>query len=369
MIPVSRPSVGEKELMAVGEVFNSGWLGMGSTVSQLENELCNFLGAEHAVTVCNGTSGLFLALHAAGIGAGDQVIVPSLTYVASIQAISATGAIPVFCDVRESDLNMDPEDVRSLITSKTAAIMPVHYRGVPCDMNSLMEITKGTGIRIVEDAAHAFGSLLNGRLIGSFGDITCFSFDPIKVITCGEGGAVITKDPELAGLMQQKRMLGIDKDTLSRYRNQRSWMYDVLSQGYRFHMSNINASIGLVQLARFEELRDSRRRIAEMYDDALAGMKKIGIIPTDYSGISPFMYIVKVWNMRDKLIAFLKERGIGTGIHYLPAHRFTFYRHLARELPVTEKAAAQILTLPLYPDMTRSDAGMVIEALQEWERV
>jgi len=367
MIPVSRPSIGEAELSAVGRVFETGWLGMGSEVERFEKRICSYVGAEHAVAVCNGTSALFLALDSIGVGEGDEVIVPSYTYVASVQAITAAGATPVFCEVSGRDLNIDLDDAESRITPRTKAIMPVHFRGMPCRMDALLELAESRGLRILEDAAHAFGSHYKGRPIGSFGDVTCFSFDPIKPVTCGEGGAVVTADPELAELMQRKRILGIDRDTLSRYRNRRSWEYDVLVQGYRLHMSNINAAIGLVQMDRIGELRSARNRICHRYDLELADLGSISTIPFDYEGSCQFMYIVLVDGDRQGLIRHLRDRGVGSGIHYIPAHTFSLYRSEAPSLPITEELYRRILTLPLYPDMTGDDQTTVIDALRDWD--
>lgn len=247
LIPVSRPSLGEEELASVRTVFDSGWLGLGAQVLEFEQNLQKFLGAKHVVCTNTGTTALHLALDVLGIGKGDEVIVPSFTFVATIQAITATGATPVFCDIHADDLNMDAGDVRKKITRRTKVILPVHYRGIPCDMDAIHALVKERNITVVEDAAHAFGSSYKGKKIGSFRNIACFSFDPIKNITCGEGGAVVFQDDALLEKVQQKRILGIDKDTWSRYRNERSWFYDVVTQGYRYHMSNINAAIGLVQ--------------------------------------------------------------------------------------------------------------------------
>lgn len=359
--------MGKRELSAVEGVFSTGWLGMGSEVDRFEQSLCGFTGRDHAIAVSNGTGALFLALKSLGLAEGDEVIVPSLTYVASIQAITAAGLKPVFCDVGLNDLNMDIDDVIGKITRRTGAIMPVHYRGVPCDMDRLMELTAEKDIRMVEDAAHAFGSFYKEKRIGSIGDLTCFSFDPIKVITCGEGGAVLTGNPQAAERMQQMRILGIDRDTLSRYKNKRSWMYDVQMQGYRLHMSNINAAIGLVQLDRFDELSGRRRQIADRYDRALKKLKKISILSWDSKNTSLFMYIVRVHEKRDRLIAFMKEKGVGTGLHYIPAHTFSLYRNAGSSLPVTERVYEEIMTLPLFPDMTDEEVSQVISALQEWD--
>ncbi len=367
MIPVCRPSIGDRELAAVGRVFDSGWLGMGSEVERLERRIGEVVGRDHVVCVSNGTGALFIALDALGLGPGDEVVLPSMTYVASAQAVTATGARPVFCDVLPDTLNLDPADVERRVTPRTRAVMPVHYRGLPCDMDAILDIAERHGLRVVEDAAHAFGSAPGGRAVGSFGDVTCFSFDPIKVVTCGEGGAAVTGDPELADLMQRKRILGIDRDTLTRYRNERSWMYDVQVPGYRLHMSNISAAVGLVQLDRMEELVGARRRVAERYDVELSACRHIETVRTDWSELSPFMYVVRVPRGRDRLIRFLRERGIGSGLHYIPVHTFTMYREGAPVLPVTERLYGELLTLPLYPDMTEGDAARVVEGLLEWD--
>ena len=367
MIPVQRPSIGEEELKAVGEVFKTAWLGMGSVTKEFEDSVAEFLGAKNVVAVNTGTNALHLAFDAAGLGPGDEVIVPSLTYVATIQAITSTGATPVFCDVEEDTLNIDVEDAGKRITDKTKAIVPVHYRGLPCDMDRLLALAKKHSLRVIEDAAHAFGSYYKGKKIGSFGDLTCFSFDPIKNITCGEGGAVITHDIQTLELLQRKRILGIDKDTWSRYRNERSWFYDVTTQGYRYHMSNINAAIGLVQLKKFKKMNDRKVLISKKYDQEFSGLKRVKLLKTDYEGIGLFMYILRILEDREDLMEFLKKKGIGSGIHYIPSHVFTFYKKDGLELPVTEMLYKQILTLPLFPDMTEEQANQVISAIKEWD--
>jgi len=366
MIPVSKPSIGKEELAAVKRVFDSGWLGMGSSVKEFEDEISKFLGGSTVIAVNTGTTAIHLALDALGINEGDEVIVPSLTFVATIQAITATGATPVFCEVEANTLNIDVKDVAKKITGRTKAIIPVHYRGLPCDMDGLMSLVKGKDIKIVEDAAHAFGSHYKGKPIGSFGDITCFSFDPIKVVTCGEGGAIAIRDTSLASLIQRKRILGIDKDTWSRYKHERSWFYDVIDQGYRYHMSNINAAIGLVQLKKFKKLNAKRIKIAKRYDKELGKIEGLELLKTNYKDIAFFMYIIKVKKNRDGLMDHLKENGIVSGIHYIPSHKFKYYEKHATSLPVTDKLYEEILTLPLYPDMTAAEQTKVIEAIKDF---
>ncbi len=366
MIPVSRPSIGEEELSAVKKVFDTGWLGMGSFVKEFEDSISRLIGAPFVIAVNTGTTALHLALDALGIGRGDEVLVPSLTFVATLQAITSTGATPVFCDIEPDTLNIDIKDVERKVSSRAKAVIPVHYRGVPCDMDALMALAKQKGLKVVEDAAHAFGSYYKGRPIGSFGDATCFSFDPIKVITCGEGGAIAVRDEALASLIQKKRILGIDKDTWSRYKHERSWFYDVLVQGYRYHMSNINAAIGLEQLKKIDPFIKARTGIAKRYDEALSGIPGIELIKTDYSGVALFMYIIKVKKDREGLMAHLRENGVDSGIHYIPSHLFTLYKDIPAKLPATEKVWEEILTLPLYPDLSAEGQAKVISSIRSY---
>lgn len=366
MIPVSRPSIGTKELDAVKKVFESGWLGMGVQVFEFENALKAFLGAETVIAVNTGTSALHIALDALKLDKADEVIVPSFTFAGTIQAIIACGAKPVFCEIDSKTLNISIKDIRNKINKETKVIMPVHYGGQPCDMDEILKIARSCGAVVVEDAAHAFGSTYKGKKIGSFGDITCFSFDPIKNITCGEGGAVVLRDLVLAAEIIKKRILGIDKDTWHRYRNERSWFYEVIGNGFRYHMSNINAAIGLVQIEKMNTFTEKRRSICSKYDSAFKGIKGIELLERDYSKIVPFNYVVKVNNDRDVLIDYLKKNDIDSGIHYIPNHIQPAFKKFRVDLPVTEDIFKKILSLPLYPDMTDNDVAAVIEAFRSY---
>lgn len=368
MLPVSRPSIGHEELEAIKEVFATGWLGLGSKVLEFENALKEYLGARNVIAVNTGTSALHIALDAFGISCGDEVIVPSLTFCASIQAITALHAVPVFCEVLPDSLNIDVEDVKRKITSKTKAIMPVHYCGNACDMDQLIAIGKEHGLLIIEDAAHAFGSSYCGKRIGSFGDVTCFSFDPIKNITCGEGGAVVLDNDAVAEDVRRKRILGIDKDTWHRYKNERSWFYEVTMQGYRYHMSNINAAIGLIQIEKLPAFIMKKRKIVKIYNEEFGKLEGISLLNWDINEMAPFSYIVRVLGgRRDQMIEFLKEKGIGTGINYIPNHLQPFFHpYVTESLPVTEKLWTEILTLPLYVDMTDVDFKMVVKGVKDF---
>jgi len=366
IIPVSRPSIGVEELVAVQSVFDSGWLGLGAQVFDFEHELAKFLGAKNVICTNTGTNALHLALDTLGVSRGDEVLVPSETFVASVQAISATGAVPVFCDINENDLNISIDEISAKITQKTKVIMPVHYRGFPCEMSSIHKIAQEHDIRVLEDAAHAFGSAYHGKKIGSFGDIACFSFDPIKNITCGEGGAVVFQDDDLLERMQQKRILGIDKDTWKRYHNERSWFYDVVAQGYRYHMSNINAAIGLVQLQKFHTMNARKIEVARCYDKVFKEIKGDLVLLENhgYHEIGLFTYILRVRaELRDQLMEYLSERQVGSGIHYIPAHHFTYYQDKEIHLPITDRVSEEILTLPLFADITDEQVEHVTDSV------
>lgn len=366
MIKVSRGCLGEEELAEVREAFEYGYFGLAFKVLEFEEELKKYLGAKYVIATNTGTSALHLALDALGIQGGDEVIVPSLTFVSSFQAISATGATPVPCDIYPNTLLMDIDDVRRRITSRTKAIMPVHYAGNPCDMDALMEMKKEYGIRVVEDASHALGSYYRGRKIGSFGDITCFSFDSIKNITCGDGGAIICQDAELAELLRQKRLLGSDRRSHTSSWKERSWFYEVKTQGFRYHMSNINAAIGLAQLKKIDSFISRRKEICRRYDSAFKEIPTISCLRINYGEVAPHIYVIRVKNdKRDKLMAYLKELDIETGINYIPNHLHPFYRNSSVSLPETEKAYQEILTLPLHYGLSDEDVARVIQGVTE----
>ena len=366
LIRLSKSCLSSAEKQAVMGVLDREYLGMGADVQQFEHELGAFFGRP-AVCVVNGTAALHLAVQGCGIGAGDEVLVPSLTYVASFQAISATGAKPVACDIDAETCILDWRDAERRLTSRTRAIMPVHYTGGVGDLDAIQSFGRRHGLRVIEDAAHAIGTTYHGKRIGSYGDVACFSFDGIKNITSGEGGCVITDDPALLRNVQDARMLGVEKDTEKRYTGARSWEFDVTAQGWRYHMSNLMAAIGLQQLKRFPEMAAARQSLARRYDELLHRHPRIRPMPRDYNTDVPHIYVVRISDLWDRkaLQNQLMEQGIQTGIHYQPNHTLTRFRDSgALPLPVTDAVFPTLLTMPLHPDLTEDDVEFVCERLK-----
>lgn len=365
LIRLSKSCIGEAEKLAVMGVLDREYLGMGAEVQQFEKALTDFFGRP-AVCVVNGTAALHLAVQACNIGSGDEVLVPSITYVSSFQAISATGAKPVACDIEKDSLMLDLTDAEKRLTPKTKAIMPVHYSGGVGNLEQIYAFAEKHGLRVIEDAAHAFGTFYKGKKIGASGDISCFSFDGIKNITSGEGGCIVTDDEEVLQAVRDARMLGVEKDTDKRYSGQRSWEFEVKNQGWRYHMSNIMAAIGLEQLRNFDIAANKRKKLAELYDKLLSVQS--GIIPLvrDYEQVVPHIYVVLIPAMKDRksLQKSLLEKNIQTGIHYQPNHWLSLYNDPnAQPLPITESVFPQMLTLPLHTDLSESDIQIVVEAL------
>jgi dTDP-4-amino-4,6-dideoxygalactose transaminase len=370
MIHISRAVVGQAELEAMGRVMGQdGYLGMGREVRAFEEELEKYLGGQDRRVIClnSGTAALHLAVQAV-TRPGDEVLVQSLTFVGSFQAISGTGAVPVACEVNPETVTLDLKDAAQRVTPRTRAVMPVHYASNPGDLEAIYGFARRYGLRVIEDAAHAFGCTYQGRKIGSFGDIVCFSFDGIKNITSGEGGAVVTSDPEVIQSIQDARLLGVHLDTEKRYQGMRSWEFDVRQQGYRYHLSNLFAALGRVQLQRFEgEFKPRRIKLAQKYRAALVDAKDLRLLEGDPGPIVPHIFPIRVLNgKRDGLRQFLSERGIESGIHYKPNHLLSYFGGGKGSLPLTEKLYEELLTLPLHPGLMDADLDQVIMAVKEF---
>ena len=372
MIRLSKSSISEREISAVATVLREEFLGLGPHVQALEQDLNAFFGGKvEAICVNTGTSALQLALQAIGIQPGDQVLVPTLTYVASFQAISATGAIPVACDVHETDGLLDLDDAKRRINKKCKAIMPVHYASNIGNLEAIYAFAAEHDLRVIEDAAHTFGSLYKNQLIGSFGDVVCFSFDGIKNITCGEGGAVVTKDSSVIERVKDLRLLGVMKDTDKRYARARSWDFDVVDQGWRYHMSDIMAAIGRVQLSRFpEEFKPKRMAFAKQYREMLVDTPGIKLFSADpHSEVVPHIMPIRVLEgKRDGLREHLLAQGIQIGVHYKPNHLLSKYASPGIHLPVAEKLYGELLTLPLHVDLTQENISHIVDQLNLYVR-
>lgn len=368
MIPVHRPAIGAAELAAVGRVFESRWLGMGAVTKEFEEQLRAYLGVRHVIAVNTGTAALHLALEALDLAPGDEVIVPSLAFVSTAQAIMAVGARPVFCEVEPDTLNMDVTDALARVTARTGAIMPVHYGGLACEMAALLPAARARKIWVVEDAAHAFGSSYKGQTVGTLSDVACFSFDPIKNITCGGGGAIATDNHELATRILPRRNVGMSVDSWDRLGDERNWYYEVIAPGHRYHLSNINAAIGLVQLRHIDEFRARKQAIVRCYDEAFAELRGLKLIAHHAGETFPFSYVVRVLDgRRDALMSYLRTRDIGSAVQFIPNHMQPLFARHGLRLPVTEQLYDEVLTLPLYVEMTAADVDAVISAVRTFD--
>ncbi len=366
LIRLSKSCLGNAEKDAVIGVLDREFLGMGKEVQQFEEMLMDYF-EKPVVCVSSGTAALHISLQAVGVGFGDEVLVQALTYVASFQAISSTGAIPVACDVEADTLCLDWRDAEKRLTPNTKAVMPVHYAGGVGVLDNIYAFAEKYGLRVIEDAAHAFGTNYQGKKVGSFGDIVCFSFDGIKNITSGEGGCIVTDDKLVLQKIRDARLLGVERDSDKRYSGDRSWDFDVTAQGWRYHMSNIMAAIGIEQLKRFPEMAKKRRLLAKKYDEILFKNKSLDLLKHDYSEVVPHIYVVIISgrHSRQYVREQLSKHGIQTGIHYKPNHWLSAYKSRKKRIKTVETFFPSILSLPLHPDMKASDVEFICKTLNE----
>jgi dTDP-4-amino-4,6-dideoxygalactose transaminase len=350
------------EAAAVTRVLASGHYTHGPETELFERELAAFLGVPDVVAVASGTAALHIALLAAGIGPGDEVVVPSFTFCASVQAILACGAAPRFADIDPATLCVTAAGLLEAVTPATRAVMPVLYGGRAVDLAGIAPELASRGIAVIEDAAHAFGSRCGGRLVGGTGALTCFSFDPIKNLTCGEGGAVVPRDPAEATRARRIRDLGI---TQSRDHRLAAVGYTVSSFGLRAHLPAINAAIGRAQLARFPAAAARRTRLWRAYREALTGLGGVTLVDLDIDRTVPFNCVIRLASDRDQAFSLLRGQGVGVGVHYPPNHAQPAFATWRRPLPRTEMAAAQVLSLPFHPALGPQDASRVAGLLGE----
>ncbi|MFL5966417.1 MAG: DegT/DnrJ/EryC1/StrS family aminotransferase [Gaiellaceae bacterium] len=368
LVPLSDLRVDDEIEQAVASVVRSGWWSMGPRVAEFEREFAALTGAKHAFAVANGTAAIHLALLALDCGRRDDVLVPSLNFVAAANTITHTGARPVFCDViGPDDLTVDPADIEAAITPQTRAILVMHYGGHACRMDEIVELAARRGLALIEDAAHAPAATLHGRGLGTIGDVGCFSFFSNKNLPTGEGGMVVTNNDELAERIRLFRSHGMTTLTWDRHRGHAS-TYDVVLQGFNYRLDEMRAAIGLVELGRLRERNDARGRIVERYRAALDGVSGITMPfaprPEVVAAHHLAVIVLPQGCARHEFQAAMVERRIQTSVHYPPIHSFTAYREESqRPLPVTDALASRLVTLPLYPHMTDDAIDAVVEAV------
>jgi dTDP-4-amino-4,6-dideoxygalactose transaminase len=365
-IPVFKPSLTDHEINAAVESLRLGWLGPGSYVHEFEKKIAEHIGVDQSLVVAvnTGTSAVHLGLVLSGVGEGDEVITPSFNNIADFHAIKMQGANPVFCDIIEDTLTINPANVESLITERTKAIICIDFGTSLCDYDAVKIIAGKYNIPVIHDAAHAFGSKYKGQMVGSYSDICAFSFDPVKNITCIDGGAIIVKSLEFAQRLRAMRQLGQQQNQEVLYKNQRSWTYDVSEIGFRYHLANLHGAIGVEQMKRIEFIQKQRQRVCDFYTNALNNLDGL-ILPHVDNEIFPFIYVVRVQNGKRKdFINYMKEHGVDTGIHWQTGHKFSFLKNeKSGSLIITDKIAEEIVTLPTYPDLTDEELAKIINTI------
>ncbi|SUC00234.1 UDP-4-amino-4-deoxy-L-arabinose--oxoglutarate aminotransferase [Proteus vulgaris] len=371
-LPFSRPAIGDEEIKAVEDVLRSGWITTGPQNHQLEQDFCEKFGSKHAIAICSATAGMHVVLMAMGIGAGDEVITPSQTWVSTINIITLLGAEPVMIDVDRDTLIVSAEDVKKAITPRTKAIIPVHYAGAPCDLDALRKVAQDAGIPLIEDAAHAIGTRYKNEWIGEKGT-SIFSFHAIKNVTCAEGGLVVTDNDELANRVRCLKFHGLGVDAFDRQIQGRKPQAEVVEPGYKYNLSDIHAAIAVVQLGRLEEMNAKRAELVALYREKLKDSPLEMLSIPEYPHLhANHLFMVRVDKSicgidRDTFMEKLKQKEIGTGLHFRAAHTQKYYRerYPALSLPQSEWNSATLCSLPLFPDMSNQDVIRVVDAINE----
>jgi dTDP-4-amino-4,6-dideoxygalactose transaminase len=375
-LPFARPSIGEAEISEVADTLRSGWITTGPKVEKFTAAFADYVGGRFAVPVSSATAGLHVALMALDVGPGDEVITTPMTFVATLNTIVHCGAVPVLADIDASTLNIRVEEIEKKITSRTKAIVPVHYVGQPVDLDPILGLAASRGLAVLEDAAHAVGAEYKGRRIGSFPTTSVFSFHPNKNMTTGEGGMVVTEEESVFEKASLLKFHGMDKESWKRFAKTGSPRYDVAIPGYKYNMMDIQAALGLHQLLRLDGFLAERERLAARYDAALSGM--VGLIlpqrvpyPVRHAWhlYTPLVDMDRLTIDRDRFLSELKARNIGTGLHYTAAHEFSYYASRfgwrPEDFPEAHFVSERIVSLPLFPGLTDSDQDDVVEAIRD----
>lgn len=376
-LPFALPDIGEEEIAEVVDSMRSGWLTTGPKTKAFEHDFADYIGGGvEAMAVSSATAGLHLALEACGIRAGDEVITSVYTFTSTAEVIRYLGADPVFADIDERTLNISPESIEKAITPKTKAIMPVHVGGLPCDMDAILAIAKKHGLKVVEDAAHAFPVRYKDRMIGALdSDAAVYSFYATKTITTGEGGMVVTKNKDMVKRIKTMRLHGIDRDAYDRYTSEKpAWYYEIVAPGYKYNMSDIMASMGIHQLKKAERMKARRREIAMRYTEALQGLPlTLPYLPAEDEDNAWHLYPVHIRKdapvMRDEFIKQMSfSAKIGCSVHFIPLHLQPYYRDkyglTPQMFPCATEAFESEVSLPIYPKMTDEDVEYVIEQIR-----
>jgi perosamine synthetase len=372
-IPFALPDLTSAETDAVLEVLRSKWLSTGPRAKEFEARFGEAVGAPYCVAVNSCTAALHLALEAASVRAGDEVIVPTMTFAATAEVVRYLGAVPVLVDVRASDHNLDVAAVERAMTPRTRAIIPVHFAGVPADMDEIAAVARPRGIAVVADAAHAFPCWYRGRNVGELADVTCFSFYATKTITTGEGGAAVTSRSDWADRMRIMSLHGVSRDAWKRYMTGGTWYYEILAPGFKYNLGDVAAALGLAQLVRAEAMRARREAIAKRYDEAFRGENALELLmPAEDRTSAYHLYVIKTVPRflgidRNGFIEQLHGRGIGASVHFIPLHEHPYYRetfgYRPESLPVAHDAYLRSISLPMYSAMTDEQVERVVEAV------
>lgn len=372
-LPYGRQWIDEEDIEAVVEALKGDFLTTGPYVSRFERAIADYVGAKYAVAFSNGTAALHGACFAAGIGEGDEVITTPMTFAASANCVLYRGGVPVFADIDEKTYNIDPQSVEEKITERTKAIIPVDFAGQPADLDPILEIAEKHRLVVIEDAAHALGAVYKGRKVGSISDMTMFSFHPVKLITTGEGGIIVTNNEEYYERLLQFRTHGITRDRSRMAEDHGPWYYEMQFLGYNYRLTDIQAALGLSQLKKIEKFLELRRRYAAMYNDAFKGMDEL-ILPhqPEWTESGWHLYVIrlrpeKLAASRREIFEALQRQNIGVNVHYIPVHYQPYYRKLGYDkgiCPKAERVYEEILTLPLFPAMSEQDVRDVIEAVK-----
>ena len=368
-----KPFISEDEVNEIVDTVRSGWLSMGPKTIRFENNFNEYIGVKKSVAVSSWTAAGHLSLEAFGINEGDEVILPTMTFPATAEIVCYFKAKPVIVDVDEDTLNISLEAIEKAITSKTKAIIPVHYAGQPCDLDEIHTIAKKHNLKVLEDAAHSLPAKYKGKTIGTISDVTCFSFYATKTLSTGEGGMICTNDEEIAERVKIMRLHGINRDAWKRYTESGSWYYEVVAPGYKYNFTDLQASLGLPQLKKVDAMWSSRKRIAAKYTEALKDLDIIQlhtIKPDRDSSWHLFpirLYLDRLTKNRAQIINELRENNVGVGVHFMPVHQHLYYNETFNlsdaDYPVASAAFPRLMSLPIYPGMTDENVDKVINVL------